>query len=347
MRCATLCLRFVCACLAAGIIPVYQSPALAETPNVFVEPSNLILNQTVEVPAGKLVSVPVRLTKDHTAVAVTNVSGGIDDQIEAWLMEDEEYKKFSQNKRSFHLGKAMLKGDATFTYMVPKTGQHHIVLDNREATIFRRTVQLYVYSVLPSQPESALELAQKLQQGFYDPVMQVFQSPAFRVFVHRCGMTNAFSNPDIHICTELLESPSRETFGFVLYHELAHTLLDLWEYPLAGNEDVADEFATVAMMVLGKEEIALKAAQSFEEGTSFGGIVAQILSDDRHALSPQRARNIVRWLKEGAPLIRRWQKIFVPNMQTSMLLTLHEGTADWIDRGFVREELIKRAALNK
>lgn len=334
-------------CLLPILIAANHPDANAASSNVYVEPSVMILSTTVEIPPGELRSVSAQLTKDLTVMAATNVSGGFDDQVESWLMEEEEYQKFEQQKHSYHIGKTTLKRDAIYKYLVPKTGHYRIVFDNREATVFSRKVELYIYGILPAPTDDHLKLTQILQQGYYDFATSVFIVPEFRIFVHRCGMVNAFSSPDIHICTELLESPALNTFGFTYYHELAHTLLTLWEYPLSDNEDVADEFAAVALIVLDKKEIGLSAAKFFQDETSFEGFIRQILADDRHTLSPQRARNIVRWLNEGSPLVKRWQKIFVPNMQTSMLLALHKGTADWIDHELVRGELVKRAALAK
>ncbi len=61
--------------------------------------------------------------------------------------------------------------------------------------------------------------------------------------------------------------------------------------------------------------------------------------DDRHTLSPQRARNITRWLNQREALLRRWQKVLVPNLQTPVLTSLDKATDTWIDHDFVRSEL--------
>ncbi len=71
------------------------------------------------------------------------------------------------------------------------------------------------------------------------------------------------------------------------------------------------------------------------------------MQDDRHTLSPQRARNITHWLNQREALLRRWAKVFVPNMQTNVLLSLDREQDNWIDHALVRSELAKRSAAEK
>jgi hypothetical protein len=69
--------------------------------------------------------------------------------------------------------------------------------------------------------------------------------------------------------------------------------------------------------------------------------VAKIWIDDRHTLSPQRARNIVHWLNNGHELVPRWQKLFLPNMQTQLLQGLLRNP-EGFDKEAVRAELSRR-----
>lgn len=63
--------------------------------------------------------------------------------------------------------------------------------------------------------------------------------------------------------------------------------------------------------------------------------------DDRHPLSVQRARTIGGWLDDPG-LVRRWQKVLVPHLQTEILEALARRPKDWTASGLVREELARR-----
>jgi hypothetical protein len=108
------------------------------------------------------------------------------------------------------------------------------------------------------------------------------------------------------------------------------------------NEDTADEFATVFMRMMKQERAALEAAQRWASKTSEKEALSKVWIDDRHTLSPQRARNIVKWLNESNDRMRRWQKVLIPNMQTEALLGLAQGNEVWADKAAVRVELGRR-----
>src|SRR5207249_4814284 len=71
--------------------------------------------------------------------------------------------------------------------------------------------------------------------------------PNFKIFVRPCGGVNAYSNPDIVICSELINDLVRKNLADaidpILFHEMAHSILFLWGLPGYDNEDVADDFS--------------------------------------------------------------------------------------------------------
>jgi hypothetical protein len=91
-----------------------------------------------------------------------------------------------------------------------------------------------------------------------------------------------------------------------------------------------------------QKTIALDAAQWWaSQGASEKDAVAKIWMDDRHSLSPQRARNIIRWVNNSDDITSRWERVFVPNMQTPALQSmLREVSAS--DREIVTTELNRR-----
>jgi hypothetical protein len=63
--------------------------------------------------------------------------------------------------------------------------------------------------------------------------------------------------------------------------------------------------------------------------------------DDRHSLSPQRARNIIRWSNNADDIVLRWQRVFVPQMQTAALQGMLSDPKV-SDKDFIRTELSHR-----
>jgi hypothetical protein len=161
-----------------------------------------------------------------------------------------------------------------------------------------------------------------------------------------CGFENAFSDPNITICIELIEDLANKdldsALAFILFHELGHTLLGDWGLPLSDNEDVQDEFATVLCLMAEAKESATAAAQFWANLTSEEEALSKLYIDDRHTISPQRARNIVNWISQQDELLRRWQKMLIPNMQSDALRELDKETDPWISHELIRSELKRR-----
>jgi hypothetical protein len=207
-------------------------------------------------------------------------------------------------------------------------------------------VQLYVYAISP-RPTPASIASQRQMEAFYNGLRQLFVFPDFRVSIRHCGFENAFSDPNITLCMELIEKLAdqdlHDAVQFVLFHELGHTLLHLWGLPGWDNEDMADEFATVFLMLTDQDTTALAAAQWWASEASEEEVRAKLWIDDRHTLSPQRARNIIAWLNQRDDLLRRWQKLLIPNMQTEVLKKLASGQESGVeDLSGVRAELARR-----
>jgi hypothetical protein len=68
--------------------------------------------------------------------------------------------------------------------------------------------------------------------------------------------------------------------------------------------------------------------------------------DDRHTVSPQRARNIITWINNEDELTRRWLHLLIPKM-TDEALTALSSEPDPSDphRAAADQELTKRLAI--
>jgi len=96
-----------------------------------------------------------------------------------------------------------------------------------------------------------------------------------------------------------------------------------------------------------KQQIVLQAAQWWaSQNTTTRDAITKIWMDDRHSLSPQRARNIIHWVNNTNDLVPRWQRMFIPNMQTPALeAMLRDATV--LDKELIDSELRRRDLSSK
>jgi len=292
---------------------------------VTLEPSTTQVRQTVTVAAhnGLVYSLP--LTEGSALVARFQVTGGLNNQIKVLLLDLPNYQLYQAHQQySYFQGTTgQIRGTGHYVFKVPQTGMYDLLVDNSAAWVLPRQVQLYVYSVLPTPTSQTIEAQQTLTKSL-GAIGMLFMFPSFKIQVRHCGMVNAFSNPNITICTELVESLTdqhlEQALGFVFFHELGHSMMRLWGLPLSDNEDVADEFATVCMILVRQQQPALQAAQWWAAQTSQQEALSKMWMDDRHTVSPQRARNIIHWLNQPDDLLQRWMRLLTPHLQSNALM---------------------------
>lgn len=142
-----------------------------------------------------------------------------------------------------------------------------------------------------------------------------YRLPKFKVKVIPCGEINAYSGPDITICSELLadlyEKDLTRALYPIIYHEMAHTLLNLWNLPGFDNEDMADQFSAV-MLARVRPTFIEDFISYLELNDSTKEAVVQLTKGSQHTLSIQRARNIRTVVKEISQFEKRWGKLLEP-----------------------------------
>lgn len=182
---------------------------------------------------------------------------------------------------------------------------------------------------------------------YYLMLKMILNFPDFNIYFKYCGQENAFSTPDIIICNEyvakLVNSNHEEALPWIFFHEVGHSLLRLWDYPLWDNEDAADEIATVLLLLMTGEmgrDIALEAIRVWETYPSFFESISKTFINDRHTISIQRARNISMWIKNSDDLKRRWSKMLVLHMRTELLKGTRNNPEPWMDEKLI--ELIEK-----
>lgn len=239
-------------------------------------------------------------------------------------------------------------GDARFSFSVtiPASGDYYLVLDNRRFGEPRKG-RLSIRATRGGH-EGTAEIT---LTAFEDSLKRLFVIEPFPIRVKRCGAPKAFAGPSgIVLCAEYSEylaqtlgdqAKAADAVLFTLFHELGHVLLGQWKYPFFDNEEVADEFATALMVMLGQRARVRAKAEFFAKNASLAETITKMFRDDRHPVSAQRARNILRWADDPT-LVRKWQPIFVPHMQTAVLRRLLQAPPAWADRELVERELAAR-----
>jgi len=335
-----------CALLCGAAI-AQQTTSAQGTSAVSVEPWKTLVRETVTVNAGRAQEYNFPLEAGTKLTALFHVEGGIDNSIQIFLLDSANYQLYTAHREFLtHPGTTgVVRSIGKYDFLIPRDDVYYLLVDNGHALLLPRQVTIHVDAILPhSTPDS--EKAREAFQGLYSRLKQTFVFPDFHTSIRHCGVENAFSTPDITICVELLEelqsSNGAAVTAFVYLHELGHTLMKEWGLPMWDNEDDADEFATALLLMMKQKGMALEAAQWWaSQGATPRDAVAKIWINDRHSLSPQRARNIIGWVNNASDIVPRWERVFVPNMQTPALQNmLHEVSAS--DRDIVAAELSRR-----
>jgi hypothetical protein len=178
-----------------------------------------------------------------------------------------------------------------------------------------------IYDTTPGSQYEVLNTVIKDSRIFED--MIVFLNTAlilqkdFPITFKQCGFVNAYYTLDtkeIVICDELLESfadnfayyvNTKEELNnaiigatyFIIFHELGHGLIDIYDLTYSGKEeDVADQLASIVLISVGED-----GAKSAITGANFFYITSSQIGEgypfwDEHSLNQQRYYNILCWV---------------------------------------------------
>ena len=291
--------------------------------------------------------------------AFLSVSIDVDGQVGILLLDERNLRRPPQARES--LIESQTGGKLRVGVRIPESGVYYLVVDNSKGDTERKFSLEVTGRSRPPPTTAEAEASDTPDDGNktqLDEQMAKFEQNLRRYFVFdelrfrfaRCGTANAYSTDDtVIICVEIApllkelgdKSKAIDVFVFALMHELGHVLLQQWGYPFHGNEELADEFATALLVLFNQGERARASAELFSKQPAQKEIEIKRERFDRHPLSVQRARNILKWL-EDEDLLRRWQKVFVPHMQTSVLHAMTLSDKPWIDLPLVERELSLR-----
>jgi len=206
------------------------------TVRVSIEPSQPLVRQTIQVAAHQALQYNFPLTTGTALVARFQVEGGANNSIKVWLLDATNYQRYQSHQRfSYFEGTSgAVRNTGNYIFRVPQNSIYYVILDNSGAWLLPRNVHLYIYDVLPSKSPEVLASENRMSENF-SKLGEMFVFPSFQLEVKHCGTANAFSNPNITICTEMIQELTDKhldhAVSFVFFHELGHTLLRGWGYP--------------------------------------------------------------------------------------------------------------------
>ena len=273
--------------------------------------------------------------KNLPANAVIAVEISADKPVELFLLSEADYAKFPI------VGTPLFQGDVisklSFTVHIPSTGNYYLVLDNRkniESSRVSLTISAgrgaagFAGDLDDSDEQTGSEVPGVHLSKITAEMAKIFIFEPFPITVSTCGNENAYSSRDrVILCREYVskvqnalndKEKTSQVLLFVLFHEIGHVLLHQWNYPFYDNESIADEFATVLLVMVGEKKQLSATAEYFASKNTETELLSKAFQNDRHPLSIQRARNIITWVNDRERL-ERWQTVFIPHLQSNVL----------------------------
>ena len=314
---------------------------------------------TIEVPAGQSKVARLRSLPKDATVQIGVTAG---QPITIALVAQTDLTRDGSAAQAVFKGK--VERTLAFAVRVPKSDHYLVVLDNHSGaqaapltlTLKASGAQPPPSVSSPAAPANPAEAKAKVEAFLEKLGMELrrvflFEPLAFQV--RRCGTATALATSGgIVMCTEYARELQaklgdkqrvNDALLFTIFHELGHILLQQWKSPVYQNEEVADEFATVLLLMLNQKARVQAIIDYFAANPSVGEAIAKTQKDDRHPLSVQRARNIQRWLNDSE-LVRRWQPMLVPHLNTAILEEISAMPPAWADLALTSKELETRAA---
>jgi len=335
--------------ISVGIFWLTSMLGATSQATVYVDSTSLLIDQDSSVQAGQYAYYSLRL-KSGTSLAVDMaVQGGLTNSLTVWLLDLQNFQKFrgGQDFSYFKGSSGHISSQARYRFTVPKPSIYYLIMDNRNALVVPRSVHVTAYETIEGETEESRKIKDAFTKLYDGYLKGLFIFDDFDVHVTLCGTENAFSTPTIIMCRELADALSKKgvpgAIVFVFLHEASHSLLNLWGFPLHDNEDVADELATFLLLFADQEDLALQAADYWAQEISEVEALRKLYIDDRHAISPQRARNIVNWIGRKEDLKARWTRLLMPRFTDEVLRSIAKDSSNTSLSSLATRELASRA----
>lgn len=292
-----------------------------------------------EVKAGWNKAVPIDVRPgDQLEVSARVLNKRAYNDIDLFVCTDRDLQNFRNDRPSNCRGANRWRGQFTFKYDVASEGPHYLLINNSFSLILKKKLNIEVNVVRNIDPDLQRNLRKALEK-WNEEIIRSFKIQPFDVSIAPCGTKNAYSESrtgNIRMCSELffdlLRRDFRDAIRGILYHELGHTLLNLWGLPGWNSEETVDEFAIVMLYWAGAQEKVLDWINYNLANNSRDEALQMLQQGSRHPLSVQRVRNAKEILRNPGPVIQRWNKLLYPKMTPYGLKKVIEIAPKYADK---------------
>lgn len=303
-----------------------------------------------EVQAGRFWFKPLPTFSDAELEVGITVHNKIYNDVDALVCTERELSLYRAGRPARCAGVNRGKGSFTFRAPAHSPERLYLVINNSFSLVVKKKVSFTVFVRDRIDQVKRRALEDGLAKGSA-AVSMMFEVPEFDLRVEPCGQDNAYSNSrtgDITICSEMFMGMAlggqKGALSAIMFHEMGHTLLNLWGLPGYDNEETVDEFAVVMLYLQGKQEYAIEWIDWFEKHDSRQQALTKLYVDDRHPLSVQRIRNIRRILQNPGPVIARWNRLLYPRMTVAGLEEVQKLAPMYADRDLAKKLIADKAS---
>ena len=308
---------------------------------------------SVMVPAGQWKAVRLRNVPRDTVIAVALRCEGA---LTVGLLDAPDHAQFPRMANPLFWGQAESK--LGFSATISKQGDYFVVLDNREgdrprqvtmtttARIGGETAKKLITAQLQKVEAQLKAVELKLNQAFmFTPVP---------IRINTCESTRPFERSEgLTLCLQyarrLLETFQDKTHAsdalvFSMFHEMAQLFQQQWGLNPEASSNSLDELTTVLMLTFRLDATVRAYSQTMLNQPHLSTALDDSFHDPFHPLTTERAQHVLKWATDP-DLVRHWQPLLIPHMQTQMLKQLKDHPQPWSDRQLIEAELAERARI--
>ena len=304
--------------------------------------------KSVSVPAGKYAAFPFKVTTSGDINVTARVLNQPFNDGSIWVCDARNFELYRKKQKNECKGANRQRDIIKFSINVNRPDTYYLIADNTFSLLETKRYQFSV--VAPAIMDSAarekiLEVVTTIDKF----ISASFIAPKFDIKIVPCGFANAYSegsSGNITFCSELLfelvKSRNDGAFYGTLFHELGHSLLNLWGLPNYANEETVDEIATYFLLQSGNAKLLSDYASYFEDKNSQSEADNIISRGGTHPLSVQRARNVRNNARNPQPFMDRWNRQIYPHMTNNGLKNIVRNPDIYSSPTLAKTELISR-----
>jgi hypothetical protein len=295
------------------IIFILSIPCVAQiSVNVSEKYGAIHYSNVVEFTPGKVVSIDLHLNdyRDEYKVYYHVPTGGLT----MIVLDGRDRKTNNQSPNALHESRLVGVGFTSLPALPSNEGAI-LAFVNRGSTVVRGEIRVDRIGTRPIAIRKTIENIVALPVRSLN---KAYVLPKLSITVKPCGQINAFSTPDIVICSELIAELSEKDLAYALWpvvlHELGHSILWIWKIPGYDNEDVVDNFAAAMLAKVAPKAIE-QYVSWFESMDPIAEAAARLASASKHPLSIHRARALQKLVRDPSAEMSKWDELLKPYLR--------------------------------